>query len=169
MLRFKFILMAVLFVVAACNPGPRPTDAVKFNDLMVYKQDTFYMHLDAFISLLRNDANANMVEEKYMETLDYVRHSFEFVQNHPPFDETDDLRSAAFKYFEKQKSMMENEFAQIVELYAMPPTQVTVEHELQWDSLMDRVVLIDSLAIEEFLVRQHQFAERYGISLRDID
>jgi len=165
----RFFSIIVCVFVIACNPGPRPADAVKFNDLMVYKQDTFYMHLDAFISLLRNDANANMVEEKYIETLNYASQALDFVQNQSPFDEIDDLRSAALKYFEQQKSMMENEFAQIVMLYTMPPAQVTIEHEATWDSLMDRVVLIDSIAIEEFLVRQHQFAERYGISLRDID
>jgi hypothetical protein len=167
-MKYIFSLL-LIWIMTACNSGPRPEDAVKFNDSVVFRQDTLYMMLDEFITLIEQEAESQLVEEKYAQTLKYAEKALQYVENIDAFDEEDEMRKASVKYFQKQIDIFNNEFSQILSLYTLDPSEITTEMEHKWDSLMANIILLDSMAAYEFLQSQQIFAEKYGITLKDID
>lgn len=153
----------------ACNSGPRPGDAVKFNDSVVFRQDTFYMFLDEFVTSIEQESDISLVQKKYKQSLNYAQKALKYVENVEPFDENDEMRKASIEYFQKQIDIFDNEFSQILKLYMLDPTDITVEIEHKWDSLMTCIVQLDSMAAQSFLQSQQVFAKKYGITLKDLD
>ncbi len=168
-MRFVFVSLMVFGLLVCCNPGPRPEDAVKFNDSIVFRQDTLYILLDEFVSLMDQEADAETVEGKYTQALNYINRALMYVESTEPFDEEDEMRKAGIEYFKQQQLIFQNEFSQIVELYKMDPAEITTDVEDQWDSLMTNIILLDSLATDKFLTTQKIFAKKYSMTLKDIE
>jgi hypothetical protein len=167
--RSVFFPGALLFFLMSCHPGPRPEDAVRFNDNLVMMQDTFYNQLDEIVTLISNEASSENILKKYSEILQYTGKSLQKIKEFPPFDTEDELRLASIGYFSSQLQMLENDFAAIMKLIQTDPAEITVEDQNAWDSLMNVIVIRDSLAIEKFLEEQEIFAKKYNIILREID
>lgn len=168
-MRFVFVSLILCGLLLGCSPGPRPEDAVKFNDSIVFRQDTLYILLDEFISLIEQEADVITVENKYLQTMNYLNRALKYVEQSEPFDKEDEMRKAGIEYFKQQQLIFQNEFSQIVELYKMDPAEITTDVEDQWDSLMTNIILLDSLATDKFLKTQKVFAKKYGMTLKDIE
>lgn len=168
MLRCCFIFLFAILIFG-CNPGPHPEDAVKMNDSIVFKQDTFYIHLDEFINLIKNEADTHAIHEKYQQITQYTSQTLTYFDEMQPFDEKDDLRKAAIAFFKNQQDLLLTEYNKLIALLSIAPENITISTENTWDSLMSEVMRKDSLAAAEFLIVQDSFAIRYDITLKDID
>ncbi len=167
MKRIIFIIICLSFF--SCSHGPHPTEAVEFNDGIVFRQDTFYIHLDELLQLIKEEANSEIVTEKHKQLFQYTEQSLKYYETHTAFDKEDELRLAAVEYFSTQLKMLNNEFSQLIKLYSLPVTEIDPEHDIQWDSLMNALVYMDSVAVDNFLQEQKHFADKYGITLKEID
>lgn len=159
----------ILLLMMSCHPGPRPEDAVRFNDNLVMMQDTFYNHLDEVVLLINSETPSAHVAKKYEELLKYTDQALQRIELMSPFDEEDEIRIASIEYFRAQLHMLENEFRAIMDLLQADPAEITTEDQNAWDSLMNVVVIRDSVAIDNFLMQQEVFAKKYNIILREID
>lgn len=164
-----FFSLTLLLLMMSCHPGPRPEDAVQFNDNLVMMQDTFYNQLDEIVQLINGEAPPEQVADKYEELLKYTERVLQRIELMPSFDDEDEIRNASIEYFRTQLLMLENEFSTIVSLLQADPEEITIDDQNAWDSLMNVIVIKDSVAIEQFLTQQEVFAKKYNITLRDID
>jgi hypothetical protein len=165
----KLILLLLLLPVFSCNPGPGPKDAVSFNDNIVMRQDTFYTHLDELVSLIEKEAGADIVGKKYLQILNYAENVVSYISEQRDFDADNKFSIASTRFFSSQIEILENEFAELLQLYKLTPQEISVESQNTWDSLMEHVIYLDSVAAARFLEEQHVFTEKYGITLREID
>lgn len=165
----KLIFLLLLLPVFSCNPGPGPKDAVSFNDSIVMRQDTFYMHMDELVSLIEKEAGADIVEKKYIQAQNYAEHVIRYISEQRDFDADNIFSAASTGFFSSQLDILEKEFAALMQLYKLTPQEISVESQNTWDSLMERVIYLDSVAAARFLEEQYVFAQKYGITLREID
>jgi hypothetical protein len=166
--KYFFILLAFALFFS-CHPGPRPKDAVRLNDSIISRQDTFYIKLDKLIELLGDEAKYEIVYDQYLEVLQYAKKALQYVEMQQPFDQDDEFRKASINYFSSQIDIYESEFAELMRIYSLPTEEITMKSQFQWDSVMNRMIERDSVITETFLEEQREFADRYGITLREID
>jgi len=118
---------------------------------------------------MEQEAPAKSVHKQFNNFLNYTQKTIDFFESHPPFDDTDEIRMAAIKFFSTQYSLLESEMKTIITLYSLPPSEISINDENKWDSIMTLIMFKDSTASNAFLIQQQKFSERYGITLREID
>jgi hypothetical protein len=163
----RLLILFFLFLLASCGSVSRTEEAVNLNNMIVQKQDSLYLYLDALIELISQDVAAEDVEVYYLTVFTFSQKILKEVNALPPFDEEDDFRIQSVEFFSTQVNMLLHEFAQLLELYALPVSEITPEHEKRWDSLLFRVADIDSVAIVSFMEEQRIFANKYNFTLKE--
>lgn len=169
MTKYLGFILIICLILISCHPGPRPEDAVRFNDEVVMKQDTFYMHLDELVQMLNQETVHDAVITKYDKLLLFTEETKSFFEKLLPFDANDELRKASIDFFNSQALWLKNEMKLLLDLYALPPEKITLKEENQLDSIMQIIIMKDSMAAEHFISEQKKFADRYQITLRELD
>lgn len=165
----KLVLLALaLFLFIGVNAQKTKDDAIIHNDVIVDDEIMLLDMDDLFISSVTQSLNAETVECVRGLFLDYIDNRLEKYEKMDAFDEKDVFRKAIIELMTAYKSVVENEYVAIVELYAIPTEEYILDEEnydLQWDETVDALDKKTSDAIALFLEEQLVFAEQYGFTL----
>jgi hypothetical protein len=165
----QLILIVITIGLFSCNLGPTPEKAVQFNDSLVFAQDTLYQSIDLLIDLIEQEETPEEIRKAHAQALMTAEKYYTWMTKRPAFDESDMFRLQAIQFFQTHIHLLNNEFATLIAIIEKPHEEIVMQDQHEWDSLLNIIIVKDSIATQEFLKHQAEFAEKYNFSLQELD
>jgi len=157
-----FILIASVLVFSACTPSTE--EAAAYNDTIIAEQSLVIEKIDAVTESFV-DYIPEVMDKSLKDASEQVNKSIANVTAFENFDKTDDYKNAALELFNVYKSVIDNEFKEMVAIYKIPDADFKDEHFEQFDDLQTTALDKMDKAETKFSAFQEEFAKKYNLQL----
>lgn len=155
-------LILIAMVMTSC--GPTPQQAVDYNDKIIAEQSLIDASLSVFIEALQ-DGDIEEIEETYADAVKQNEIGTDVVSKMEDFDGKTDLKDAALKLFDVYKSLLENEYKEMVDIKKLPDNKVTDEVVEKWEDLAEKSSEELDRGMEILKTAQVEFSVKYRFTL----
>jgi hypothetical protein len=163
MKKMYLLLPLMLLMLAAC--GPSKEEAIAYNDKIIDQQ---VLLIDKINSLEKSmevwDDHAGM-DRAYIAAIKQLEESTEVVSKLEKFDGSTEFRDGALKLFGIYKSVLDNEYKEMVALYKLSDEQFTTKVEDKWNSIHDAAMKKMDDGLNELRAVQTAFSEKYEFQI----
>ncbi len=170
-MKSKYFLLLLVIVGLLSSCGPTPEEAAAYNDSIVTVQLEIDVKINALIESYHNYIDEDIqttegIEKAYNDAMAQVDKSIQTVAGMENFAESSELKDDATKLFGTYKSLLENEYKEMMQLYALPDSSYTQEHDEKWENLNSSSISKTKEAIELFVKAQQKFVTKYKLALK---
>ncbi len=166
---FIFVLALAL---SSCNLNPTPERATAFNDSIVFALDTLYQDLELLLASFEQDEpelSTTEIRKSHNKTLQTALKYHSWLKQRVAFDDEDDFRLASIDLFNSYVQLLKDEFEKVIEIIEKPHEDIVLNDQVLFDSLLNVIILKDSIATYTFLEQQKAFAEKYNFTLQEFE
>lgn len=156
------MLTAVLFFTAC---GPTTDDAIKYNDQIIDQQVKIIGTIDNLYDALEKWTNHGGMDAAYQNAMKQVELGTADVSAMDKFDGSTEFKDAALKLFGIYKSVLDNEFKEMIAINKLPDDQYTTEMKAKFDQLNDMAFKKMDDGLNELQVVQNRFAAKYKFEI----
>ena len=156
--------MSKLFfpLVVSCQPSTE--DAIKYNDGITEQQILVNEKVSELQSSYDSYESSEM-DKAFKKVQDQLKNSIEYVNKLKGFEDDVYFKEGALEFFNTYKNILENEHKRIIELYKLPDDEYGTKEVEELQDLRDLANKRAAKVIDDMLIVQKKFAEKYHIEL----
>ncbi len=154
------LILAVFTLITAC--GPSKEQARTYNDAITSEQVRVMEKFDALFAAFKNFEDMVALDAAYSETQKAVEDAAAHIREMADFDGKTYFRDAGVELMGTYKSVLDNEFRQMIDIYKLPEEAYTLEKKEEWAKLQEEAVRKMDEALEKIKATQETFAREYG-------
>jgi hypothetical protein len=161
-----FLLLGIAFAATMISCGPTTEDAIKHNDNIVADQkEMLDLETDLLNDIVDGQEAANIKKtfKKYLGFLEEMEKKYNEMDE---FDEKDTFRKAMINLIKEFKSVAENEYDEMIEIYSKEPDALTDADFEKWEDLTEIIDEKEGKANDDFLDAQKEFSKEYNFDLK---
>lgn len=155
-------LLLLLVILGGC--GPTQEDFIAYNDAIVEEHEKVNKAFLDFYNALDGENTADM-EQSYADMVKQIHESLTAVKNMGPIAEETEFRDAGIALFEYYKSIAENEYRELLNIYITPAEELTMEDQERLSEIKKQVEQGETELFDRFINAQEQYAERHDLQL----
>jgi len=145
--------------------GYTNVESAAYNDKIIESQSSIITKIDDLTNSF-TDYIPQVMDLCLKNAIDETNKQLELIEKINSFYGDDVLRQAAIELFKCYKSVIENEFNQMVTIYKIPDEHFKDEHFQEFDDLQNTALKKMSEAEEKFTKIQDEFATKYNLLLK---
>lgn len=159
-----YVVAALIIAQVACKPQPK--EAADYNNKIISEQDSIVLKFRALEQTL-NEYDPLAMDIAFFEANEQVDTSIIVIKSMPAFDNKTDYKDSALEVFSMYKSLLDNEYKEVVTILKKSELDYTKEDEERVRYLLFSVIneKLDN-AYENIIAIQTAFAEKYKITLK---
>ncbi|MEI6764274.1 MAG: hypothetical protein WCM76_01460 [Bacteroidota bacterium] len=157
------LFTTVMLCVMSC--GPTSDQAIAYNDKIIDQQVAIINKMDGLNTSFKDWSNKEGMDKAYAEAIKQVEVSITEVTAMDAFDKNTEFKEGALSLFKVYKSVLDNEYKEMVALYKLPDNLFTKEQEDKWTSLSEQALNKMDNGLNELKPIQSKFAEKYKFEI----
>lgn len=154
-----FILAGLCFFIFSCRPSAR--EAVEYSDSIVRHQIKI-QEAENELVVATAEGDPEKMEPALQKFIQQVNASTDSVRSMENFDHKDELKKEALEFFAVYKSVGENEYAQILELFRSEYTDESHEKAMALNRQLSKM---EEEALSELKKVHKKFAKEYNFTI----
>lgn len=163
-----FTLIGFIFLVfISCNnqEEEKQISAKEYNDNMITIQKEADKAIVDVIEAIY-EIDHDKMDKNLSDGLELMKTSIKKVEEIDGSFDSGNYKSHMIKLLNAYHSVLEEEFAGIIEIYALPDEEYTEEHKNQVSILFDKALTKYSIAIADFRDFQERFAKAHHLEFK---
>ncbi len=148
----------------ACKPSTE--EIIDFNDKIIKQQIAIIKSENKFIESF-NSNDPQTVQQQYEIFVKQIESSIDSIEKLEELDEEVKLKQAALDLFTTYRKVAKEDYGAVVEIYQLPDTLYTQEHEMEIANYSSKIDSILTQEVDAFLIIQKKFADKNEIVLTD--
>jgi len=154
--------VALVAMLISCKPSKE--DALKYNDALVNEEILVIKAESAFTDAVINNRQ-NELDSLYQIFLKQIDISIANVNNIKPIGDENKFKDATLSLLSTYKSVVNNEYAEVLEIAKVPDDEFTQEHNNNMNLLSEKIDEKLEKEIQNFLNAQKELAKKYDLSI----
>lgn len=168
-MRIIIVFAGVLLLTTwSCNneEAKEQVSAKEYNDKMIAIQQKVD---EAFVDVIEviYEIDHDKMDKTLEQSLDITDSAIKEVEEKDSSFDSGNYKSQMKKLLEAYISVLEQEFAQIIEIYKLPDEEYSQEHKEEVSKLFDSALTTYSIAIADFRDFQERFAKAHKLELQE--
>jgi hypothetical protein len=152
-----------LMLIAAC--GPTKDQAITYNDAITDEHALVMDKFDALFASYDEYENPSAMDNAYTDAVNAVDAATKNFEAMKDFDGETAFRDEAIALMKVYKSLLDNEFKQMIVIYKLPEDQYTEEKKAEWQGLRDEAVRKMDEGLAKIKAEQEKFAAKYNFEI----
>ena len=167
----KLLLLFLTISFISLNQSCKQESPVVYNDLIISHQRKIVEKIDNLKKSINNfnvlpaDVALEEIDIAYDQTIAQIDSGIVFLKEVESFKSDTSYKKGAYTLFKNYKSIVENEFKQIIEIYRIPENLYSQEDGVKLDKLNELSTQKFNEAYDNFLKVQAKFAEDNNLVL----
>jgi hypothetical protein len=167
MMKIKIVMYSLFlpaFMLLSC--GNSPEEAKKYDQAIISGQVAVNGKIEALLESFK-EAEPGKMDSAYADAVLQLEAAMDTLLNMNAFKGGSDLRESALTLFGVYRSVLDNEFREIITVLKLPDDQYTKENEEHCVALRDTIVKQIDAAFSGFSYAHKQFLKQHKIELTD--
>jgi hypothetical protein len=154
--------IVIALIIVSC--GPTTQDAIKYSETIIDKQIAIVKTIDILDESF-NHFDIKDTEKTRIEALNTTNNAIEAITKMENFEKECVFKNEALILFNTYKSILEDEYVKIIELYNLPQEEYTMVEDNMWNEISKKLTKKKDSSFNKFNEQHLLFAQKYKFEL----